>query len=57
LLRIITDLEIMVEGHHVSRKISAVAVVVAGALCVWLWMLSSRASQPAPDSAGAPPPA
>jgi len=53
LLRIITRLEIAVGGHHVPLKISAVVVVVAGALCVWLWLLSSKSAESAP--AGTPP--
>lgn len=50
LLRIITCLEIHVGGHYISRKISAVAVVITGALCVWLWLLASKAGKPRSDA-------
>ena len=55
-LRIITRLEVTVGGHHVSRKLSAVAVVVTGVLCTWLWLLSSRTAGSAPAPASATPP-
>jgi hypothetical protein len=55
-LRIITRLEIMVGGHHVSRKLSAVAVVITGVLCIWLWLLSSKTAGSAPAPTGATPP-
>ena len=55
LLRIITCVEIIAGGHHISRRISAVAVVVTGALCVWLWLLASKAGKPEPATAPGKP--
>ena len=55
LIRIIALLQIHVGGFYVHRWISAVAVVVTGLLCVWLWMLASKADQPKPDAAPAKP--
>ena len=40
LLRLLMQLEIVVAGHHVPLWLSAVAVVLAGALCFWLLKLS-----------------
>ncbi len=57
MLRIVTRLGIMIGGYPVSRKFSAVAVVITGGLCLWLWLLSTKAEGPAPGSVGAPPPA
>jgi hypothetical protein len=51
LLRIIVRIDMIIGGHPISRKISAVAVVIAGALCIWLWMLSSKADKPATPAA------
>lgn len=50
LLRIITRLEIVVGGHIIARRFSAIAVLVLGALCIWLWILSSKAESPKPDA-------
>jgi hypothetical protein len=50
LLRIIVRLEIIVGGHIIARRFSAIAVIVAGALCLWLWMLSTKADKPKPDA-------
>ena len=50
LLRIITRLDIVVGGHYIGRKFSAIAVIVTGALCIWLWILSSKAESPKPDA-------
>lgn len=55
-LRILLRVSVVIGDHFISRKISAVAVVVTGALCLWLWLLSSRAAAPA-ARADAPPPA
>ena len=55
LLRIILRLQVFVGSHYIHRWHSAVVVVVAGLLCVWLWMLASKAAQPKPDAAPAKP--
>jgi hypothetical protein len=55
LLRIILRFQILVGTHYIHRWHSAVVVVVAGLLCVWLWMLASKADQPKPDAAPAKP--
>jgi len=55
LLRIIARLQVNLGGFYVHRWTSAVAVVVAGLLCVWLWMLASKADQPKPDAVPAKP--
>ena len=54
LLRIITRLEIIVDGHIIARRFSAIAVLVTGALCIWLWMLSSKADKPAATTPAKP---
>ena len=55
LLRIIARLQVNLGGFYVHRWTSAVAVVVAGLLCVWLWMLATKTAQPKPDAAPAKP--
>ena len=55
LLRIIARFQLLVGGFYIHRWISAVVAVVAGMLCVWLWMLASKADQPKPDAAPAKP--
>jgi len=55
LLRIILRFQILVGHHYVHRWHSAVVVVVAGLLSVWLWMLASKTDQPKPDAASAKP--
>jgi uncharacterized membrane protein len=54
LLRIIARISIEAGGCYVPRWISAIVVLVAGALCVWLWMLASKADKPA-QGGGQPP--
>jgi hypothetical protein len=56
LLRILLRVSIVVEGYPISRKVSAVAVVITGALCLWLWLLSTRTAGSAPAPTGATPP-
>ncbi len=53
-LRILLRVSVVVGGHPVGRKISAVAVVVTGALALWLWLLSTRTAAPAAPG-GTPP--
>ena len=55
LLRIITRFHIQLGGFYIHRWTSAVVVVITGLLCVWLWMLASKAEQPKPDAAQAKP--
>ena len=55
LLRIIVRLDIIAGGHFIGRKISAIAVIITGALCIWLWMLSSKADKAKPDATPAKP--
>ncbi len=40
LFRILLNLQVLVAGHIVARRWSAVAVVLTAALCVWLWTLT-----------------
>ena len=51
-LRIITRFQLILGGYSVARKFSALAVLVTGALCIWLWVLAGKAEKPA---APAPP--
>ena len=55
LLRIITGLAIIVDGHIIGRRFSAIAVIIAGALCIWLWILSSKTDKPKSDATPAKP--
>jgi hypothetical protein len=43
LIRIIARINMQVGSCPVGRRWSAVAVIVLAALCVWLWMLASKA--------------
>ncbi|HUL53701.1 MAG TPA: hypothetical protein VLT83_09875 [Opitutaceae bacterium] len=54
-LRVITRFQMVLGGYSVPRKFSALAVIITGALCVWLWMLSTKADKPKPDAAPAQP--
>ncbi len=47
LLRILMHVSIVIGGHWIGRKISAVAVVITGVLCIWLW-LRCRCCHPQP---------
>ena len=42
LLRLVTQVEVLVAGHAVPLWPNAVALVIAGGLSVWLWRLSYR---------------
>lgn len=46
LTRIIARVNIIVGETFIHRRISAVAVVITGLLCIWLWRLASQASTP-----------
>jgi hypothetical protein len=39
-LRLVARIEVLVAGHQVPLWPSAIAVVIAGGLSVWLWRLS-----------------
>ena len=43
LLRLLTHAEIVVQGHTIPLWPSALGVLIAGALCIWLWKLSKTA--------------
>ena len=55
LLRIILRFQLLVGHHYVHRWHSAVAVIITGLLCVWLWMLASKTDQPKTDAAPVKP--
>jgi hypothetical protein len=40
LLRLVARIEVLVAGHQVPLWPSAIAVVIAGGMSVWLWRLS-----------------
>jgi hypothetical protein len=40
LLRLVTQSEVSIEGYQIPLWPSAVACVIAGGLCFWLWKLS-----------------
>ena len=46
LLRIVIRLQVQVGPFYVHRWMSAVAMLVSGLLCLWLWMLSARDRKP-----------
>jgi len=41
LLRLVTRVEIFVAGHQIPLWPSALGVVIAGGLSLWMWKLSS----------------
>jgi hypothetical protein len=55
LLRIVARFDIVLGGHFIGRKLSAIAVILMGALCIWLWMLSSKTDAPKADAAPVKP--
>ncbi len=55
LLRILLTVQIVIGGWIVQRRWSAVAVIVCGALCVWLWRLSTQGAMPKADLPPAKP--
>jgi hypothetical protein len=42
ILRLVNRGRVTVGHYHVPMAVSVVALLVAGALCIWLWRLSSR---------------
>jgi hypothetical protein len=52
LLRLVTQVEVLVAGHPVPLWASAPAAVFAGGLSLWMWNLARPATkQPAPPAA------
>lgn len=45
LIRIIVCVGLQVGSCYIGRLWSAVAVIVLAVLCVWLWMLASKATK------------
>ena len=52
LLRLVTRAEIVVQGHPVPLWASAIGVLIAGALSIWLWKLSKNPLKPANPGQG-----
>ncbi len=42
ILRLVNRARVTVGHYHVPLMVSIIALIVAGALCIWLWRLSSR---------------
>ena len=40
LLRLVTRVEVFVDGHQLPLWLSALAVIFAGGLSLWMWKLS-----------------
>jgi hypothetical protein len=55
LLRILLKVQLVVGECYVARRWNAVAVIVCGALCVWLWRLSTQGAKPKADLPPAKP--
>ena len=57
LIRIIAGIKLQVGSCPIGQGWSAAAVIVLAALCVWLWMLASKAAktktEPAPTKPAA----
>jgi len=45
LLRLVTNLEVLIAGHHVPFWPSGVALVILGGMSLWMWRLSRAARQ------------
>jgi hypothetical protein len=55
LIRIIAHIQVLANGCPVGRRWSALGVLVFAALCVWLWMLASKAGKPKVETPPAKP--
>lgn len=55
LLRILLKVQVVFGGWFVQRRWSAVVVIVCGALCIWLWRLSTQGATPKTDLPPAKP--
>ncbi len=55
-LRILLHVSVVIGDVYIQRRYSAAAIVVTGALCLWLWLLSNKTAAPAAP-AETPPPA
>ena len=40
--RLVKRFDVILGSHHIPLTVSVVALIVAGALSIWLWKLSSR---------------
>jgi hypothetical protein len=45
LIRVFIGTSLQLGGWIIGRRWSAVAVIVLGALCIWLWMLASKGAE------------
>jgi hypothetical protein len=41
-LRLYKHAKVLIATHQIPMEVSWVVLIIAGALCVWLWRLSSR---------------
>ena len=48
LIRLALQPEVMVAGHHMPLWPSAVAIVITGALSLWMWKLSRTSTEVKP---------
>jgi hypothetical protein len=55
LIRIAAHVNLLVGSHLIHRRWSGVSVIVLAALCVWLWMLASKAECPKTETPPAKP--
>jgi hypothetical protein len=44
LLRIITQVDVLIAGQQMPVWVNVVGVLIAGGLSLWMWRLSSRAA-------------
>jgi type VI protein secretion system component VasK len=55
LIRIFSLRSLQYGGWIIGRRWSAVAVIVLGALCIWLWMLASKTAKSTVETPPAKP--
>lgn len=48
LIRLLTHTEIVIQGHPVPLWPSAIGVLIAGSLSIWLWKLSKSSTEVKP---------
>ena len=51
LLRVVTNVEIVVAGYHVPIWLNVVAAVIAAGLSCWMWRLSGCCCKKTPGAA------
>lgn len=44
ILRLFNHAQVTIGTYHVPMGVSVAALIIAGALCVWFWRLSSRSA-------------